>query len=60
MDVTVRLEGDKAICLPSVSTFTKGICMFAIYTTIVMIIGILIVCYTSPKPPGILIFYNTL
>ncbi len=44
--------------LPSISHSVKGAIMFAVFTSIVMVIGILTVYYTSPKPPGMFLIYN--
>ncbi len=43
--------------LPSISHSVKGAIMFAIFTSIAMVIGILTVYYTSPKPTGMFFLY---
>jgi hypothetical protein len=42
----------RVISLASISHSIKGAIMFAVFTSIAMVIGILTVYYTSPKPPG--------
>jgi hypothetical protein len=43
--------------LPSISHSVKGAIMFAVFTSIAMVIGILTIYYTSPKPPGMFFLY---
>jgi len=42
----------RVLYLPSISHSIKGAFIFTLFTSIVMVIGILTVYYTSSKPPG--------
>jgi len=47
----------RMISLASMSHSINRAIMFAVFTSIAMVIGILTVYYTSPKPPGMFFLY---
>jgi hypothetical protein len=47
----------RVIRLPSISNSVKSAFMFVAFTIIAMVIGILIVYYKSPQPPGMFLCY---